>query len=265
MQGLEEQPPPRALRGVVDVRLGRAERLRRRIALREPELDYEPPKDRVLSDDEIRVLWHGLDTVELPYDRRTLFAIKATLATMLRSWELLGAHKNELAVHDDGTPCIDVPADRVKKGRMINQPLTGLALEIIKKSMGNHEHLFAGRWDDAPLDRKAMSAALRGRKEKGRTRAKGICELLGLAPFTPHDLRRTAATLAGRDEPGQKGFSDQMIEYCLDHQKESKKSVGIYNRVVRKNMTEKREVLELVEARLRRIIGLPMVEQQLAA
>jgi integrase len=42
--------------------------------------------------------------------------------------------------------------------------------------------------------------------------APGICALLGLRPFTPHDLRRTAATLAG-----DLGFDDAWIAKCLDH------------------------------------------------
>jgi integrase len=225
-----------------------------------PDLDREPSKKRVLTDDEIRILWHGLDTVELPHDRRVLLAIKATLLTMLRSWELLGMHKSELATHEDGTPCVDINADRVKKARIHSQPLTSLALEIITEAMGDREYIFAGRWDDAPFDSKAMTAALSGRKDKRRNRSKGICAILGLEPFTAHDLRRTAATLAGRC-----GFSNQMIEYCLDHQKESNKSVEDYNRAPRKNMTEKRQVLEAVETRLRRIIGQGAVEQKLAA
>jgi hypothetical protein len=40
-----------------------------------------------------------------------------------------------------------------------------------------------------------------------------MCDLLGLKPFTPHDLRRTAATMCG--EPG---LSDVGISLCLDHQ-----------------------------------------------
>ena len=39
-----------------------------------------------------------------------------------------------------------------------------------------------------------------------------IGALLGLKPFTPHDLRRTAATLAG-----DLGFDDAWIAKCLDH------------------------------------------------
>lgn len=52
-----------------------------------------------------------------------------------------------------------------------------------------------------------MATALRG-----TDKTKGICELLGLAPFTPHDLRRTASTLAG-----EIGCPDGWVAKCLDH------------------------------------------------
>lgn len=118
---------------------------------------------------------------------------------------------------DNGTPSVDIPARRVKKRRVINQPLSDLALEIIKEAMGNYEYAFTGRFGDAPLARNAMAGALRGTKKKVKgkmvTKTMGICERLGIAPFTPHDLRRTAATMCG-----ELGFSDAGISLCLDHQ-----------------------------------------------
>ena len=85
----------------------------------------------------------------------------------------------------------------------------------------------------------------------------GICALLGLKPFTPHDLRRTAATLAG-----DLGFDDAWIAKCLDHaaSKKSEQTVPsvtgkVYNHS--KRMKEKRAVLDGVAAELRRIICKP--------
>jgi hypothetical protein len=67
---------------------------------------------------------------------------------------------------------------------------------------------------DAPLARQAMSRALKGTKHRnGRIKTPDICTLLGLAPFTPHDLRRTAATMCGN-----LGLSESAISQCLDHQ-----------------------------------------------
>jgi integrase len=228
-----------------------------------PPLDEEHPRDRVLTEDEIRTLWHGLDREDMPWDRRTRLAIKFTLTTMLRSSEVLGIHRDELNM-DNGIPSVDIPARRVKKRRVINQPLSDLALEIIKEAMGNYYYAFTGRFGDAPLSRQAMSGALTGTKKlvKGVkvTRTPGICELLGLKPFTPHDLRRTAATTCG-----ELGLSEAGISLCLDHQAnkdENGKPLPaitrkVYNLATRVRVAKKREVLDAWAIELRRIVGEP--------
>jgi integrase len=197
----------------------------------------------------------------MPWDRKTRLALKFALTTMLRSGELLPIHRDDLNT-DNGT--VDIPAKRVKKRRVINQPLSDLALEIIKDAMGNYEFAFVGRFGDAPLSRQAMSGALTGTKKlvKGVkvTRTPGICELLGLDPFTPHDLRRTAATMCG-----ELGLSEAGISLCLDHQAnkdENGKPLPtitrkVYNLATRARVAKKREVLDAWAVELRRIIGKP--------
>ena len=81
--------------------------------------------------------------------------------------------------------------------------------------------------------------------------------LFGLWPFTPHDLRRTPAILAG-----DLGFDDAWIAKCLDHAASKKQEQivpsvtgKVYNHS--KRMKEKRAVLDGVSAELRRIIGKP--------
>ena len=237
-----------------------------------PKLDDEHPRDRVLTENEIRTLWHGLDRKDIPWDRKTRLAIKFALTTMLRSSELLGIRRDELN-GDTGTPSVDIPARRVKKRRVINQPLSDLALEIINESMGNYDHGFTGRFGDAPLARNAMAGALRGTKKlvKGVkvTRTAGICELLGLAPFTPHDLRRTAATMCG-----ELGLPEADISLCLDHQAnkdENGKPLPavtrkVYNLAARARVAKKRKVFDAWAIELRRIIGRPAeTELRLAA
>jgi integrase/ribosomal protein L30/L7E len=225
-------------------------------------LDEEYPRERVLTPDEIKTLWHGLDRNDLPWDRTTRFAIKFSLVTMLRSGELLGIRRDELNLKY-GT--VDIPARRVKKRRVINQPLSDLALEIVTVSMGDHDFAFAGRFGDAPLARQAMSGALKGTKHKnGKVRTPGICELLGLAPFTPHDLRRTAATMCG-----DLSLSESGISLCLDHQA-TKGEDGqplpaitnkVYNRSVIGRVERKRKVLDAWAIELRRIVGNVHVEK----
>jgi integrase len=226
-----------------------------------PKLDPEHPRNRVLTEDEVRALWHGLDRNDLPWDRTTRLALKFALVTMLRSGEMLPIRRDELNA-ENGT--VDIPARRVKKRRTIQQPLSDLALEIIAESMGNHEYAFTGRFGDAPLSRQAMSGALAGTKmmRNGRrvTRTPGVCELLGLAPFTPHDLRRTAATMCG-----ELGLSEAGISLCLDHQankdENGKPLPAItrkaYNRAILVHVAKKRKVLDAWAVELRRIIAKP--------
>lgn len=224
-----------------------------------PKLDAEHARTRVLSEDEIKIFWHGLDNEDLmrSWDRRTRLALKFELVTMLRSSELLGAHRDELFDLDGENPRFDVPLKRVKKRRVIQQPLSDLAVEIIKGALrgSNKQYVFASPLGDQPLHRKAMADALRGDNRKGNVRTPGICALLGLKPFTPHDLRRTAATLAG-----DLGFDDAWIAKCLDHAASKKAEVvvptvtgKVYNHS--KRMKEKRAVLEGVAVELRRIVG----------
>jgi integrase len=215
-----------------------------------------------LSEDEIRIFWHGLDREDFPWDRMTRLALRLELVTMLRSRELLGAHRSELIDLDGEQPRFDVPAKRVKKRRVIQQPLSSLAVEIIKAALQSDDQQFVFRspLGDQAMHRKVMSTALAGTRYKGEVRTPGICALLGLKPFTPHDLRRTAATLAG-----DLGFSDAVIAKCLDHSttKSREEKVPtvtgkVYNHS--KRMKQKRAVLDAVAAELRRIIGEPITQ-----
>jgi integrase len=227
-----------------------------------PKLDPEHPRTRVLSEDEIRTFWRGLDREDLPWDRKTCLALKFELVTMLRSGELLAAHRNELFDLDGEHPRFDVPLKRVKKRRVIQQPLSSLAIELIKDALTSdkQQYVFASPLGDMPMNRRVMATALRGKRYSGKARTPGICALLGLRPFTPHDLRRTAATLAG-----DLGFDDAWIAKCLDHAASRKQDQivptvtgKVYNHS--KRMKEKRAVLDGVATELRRIIGEPQVK-----
>jgi integrase len=215
-----------------------------------PPLPKEHPKDRHLSEDEIRIFWHGLDREDGPWDRRTRLALKFALVTMLRSGEFLPLHVDEIVDLDGDNPRVDIPLRRVKKRRVIQQPLSDLAVGLIREALSfslrdenPQRFVFQTPRSDAPLNRMAMAAALRGRKDKGQV---GICEWLGIDTFTPHDLRRSSATIAGN-----LGFDERRIAQCLDHQTSS--VTAIYNRSDR--LAQKREVLDAVAAEIRRIVG----------
>jgi integrase len=228
-----------------------------------PPLDREPPRTRKLSPDEIRVLWHGLDRPNIVIDRRICLAIKFALVTMLRSVELLHIHRDELGRNglNSELPQVDVPEERVKAGRVIHQPLSDLAVEIAREAMGNYPWLFAGRFGTEPLNRKAMACALRGTKKKvgGKlvTKTIGICELLGMKPFTPHDLRRTAASLMGNIKVPR-----STISLCLDHTVKSDDQGAVSSVTGRHydqdpRIAEKREALQRLADEIRRIVAEP--------
>jgi integrase len=232
-----------------------------------PPLPEEEPRKRKLSPAEIRTLWHGLDRPDIPVDRKICLALKFALVSMLRSWEMLPIHRDEFG--RDGLngklPLVVIPEERVKGGREIRQPLSDLAVEIAKEAMGNYPWLFAGRFDTEPVGRKAMAAALRGRKEmvKGKMVLKsiGLCELLGLKPFTPHDLRRTAASLLGSIEVPR-----SIISLCLDHTIKTDE-YGAVSPVTGKHydqderLDQKRKALQRLADEIRRIVSEPMEAQ----
>ena len=91
----------------------------------------------MLSDDEIRMLWHGLDRHDMPWIARYGSRSSSRWSTMLRSGELLRIHRDELNTDGEQPAAVDIPARRVKKRREIHQPLSDLAMEIVKEAMGN--------------------------------------------------------------------------------------------------------------------------------
>jgi integrase len=229
-----------------------------------PPLPQEEPRLRKLSHAEIRTLWQGLDRDDLPFDRRICLAIKFALVSMLRSVEMLHIHRDELGPDglNSALPLVVIPEERVKAGREIHQPLSDLAVEIAKEAMGNYPWLFAGRFGTEPLSRGVMAGALRGRKDKvkGKWVVKhiGLCELLGIKKFTPHDLRRTAASLMG----GLK-VPRSIIALCLDHTIKADEH-GAVAAVTGKHydqdprIGEKREALQKLADEIRRIVGEPV-------
>ncbi|MEY9182371.1 tyrosine-type recombinase/integrase [Bradyrhizobium sp. USDA 313] len=236
-----------------------------------PPLDREPPRTRKLSPDEIRTLWQGLDRPGITVDRRICLAIKFALVSMLRSVELLHIHRDELV---GGLSCekplVVIPEERVKAGREICQPLSDLAVEIAMEAMGNHQWMFMGRFEDGPLNRKSMACALRGntvrRGGKLVVRSIGLCAQLAIKPFTPHDLRRTAASLMGSLKVPR-----SVISMCLDHTVNGDEH-GEVSAVTGRHydqdprIEEKREALQILADEIRRIVSTPAhQEHKLAA
>jgi integrase len=229
----------------------------------------EKPRERVLSDTEIKRLWWGLDHPALPAGRAVALSLKFVLATMVRPGQSAGALIEEVIDIDGLEPQYHIPKSRVKKRRDIIVPLNELAVSIAREAIATDKQVAVfTSWTlqtaidearpadtqneqeqkaPAPITRDALAAALNGRPAKGKLSARiGIREFLGLDHFTPHDLRRTAATIARRG-----GARREDVKALLDHLDGD--VTATYDKY--DMLPEKRIVAGILATELRRIIG----------
>lgn len=228
---------------------------------------HESPRERVLSDDEIRTLWRGLDNPDLPASRAVALSLKFILATMVRPGQSAGAMVAEMVDLGGADPQYHIPKSRVKKRRDVIVPLNALAVSVAREAIRDDEQAAvftawrrssvdpeAGTTGDPdahapappPLTRDALAAALNGRTAKGEKSARrGIREFLGMAHFTPHDLRRTAATVARRG-----GARREDVKALLDHLEGD--VTATYDKY--DMLSEKRGVAEILADELRKIV-----------
>jgi integrase len=159
-----------------------------------PRRTKEKPKERVLNDAEIRKLWHGLDDPKLPAERSVALALKLILVTAARPGMVAGMSRDELRGLDTKTPEWHLPGSRMKNGKPFIVPLCKEAVAIIKQAMPDKDQIvvFPSRFHNrASIARHTLSQSLLD-----------IIDHLGMKKFTPHDLRRTAATVARRPPNG---------------------------------------------------------------
>lgn len=153
----------------------------------------EAPKERRLTDEEIRTFWSSLDSAAVSLPVR--LALKLILVSAQRPGEVAGAALAEIE-GDRWT----IPPERSKNGKAHGVFLSPLALELIqdletatapKKERQRSRFLLPSvhtiQKADEPLSVRALSRALRNSIDDDG-------KLFGIEPFTPHDLRRTAAS-----------------------------------------------------------------------
>ncbi|WP_084518687.1 integrase arm-type DNA-binding domain-containing protein [Bradyrhizobium sp. th.b2] len=216
----------------------------------------EKQRDRVLSDDEIRTLWWGLDRDDAPVERSVALATRFILTTMVRPYQSAGAETSEVSNLDSSNALYEMPPGRVKKDRAVIVPLSDLAADIVKKAMGNGNRtaLFPSKFDvtgKTSIARSSISQALNGKKNGKKSGDKtedriGLRDFLGLKHFTAHDLRRTAATIARRA-----GAPREDVKAMLDHVNGD--VTAVYDKY--DMLKEKRHVVTILAQELRQIIG----------
>lgn len=167
-------------------------------------------RERVLSNEEIKFVWDrlsGPDGVGTAHLRAALLLI---LVTAQRPGEVAG-----MAVSEVDGEWWTIPKKRAKNKNENRVYLSPLARRLLPRAFC--QWYFPSPSLAAPIGCQALSHAL---AKKNRKTAQ---QYLGLPRWTPHDLRRTAAT-----KLSELGCPDEVIDAILNHVK--KGIIGVYNR-----------------------------------
>jgi integrase len=187
------------------------------------------PRERALSEEEIRVLWANVSSLRTDYAS----VVQLCLVTGARRSEVVGMRRSEI---DRIKQTWTIPESRSKNGRAHIVPLSDLALSLI--SAGDGDAMFPG------VDPECLTNAVH-RKQLGIR-----------APWTLHDLRRTVAT-----HMAMLGVLPIVIGYCLNHVTATRDSVTLQHYVQHRYEAEKRSALDLWGDRLRAIVSSANVAQ----
>lgn len=178
-------------------------------------LPAEREKTRVLSDDEISAFFY--DPITSKASRHTMNCLKLILVTAQRPGECLGLLHEE--IDEDWWT---IPKAKTKNQNVAHAQDHRVYLSPLAKSLINGK---SGKVFPVPVSVSALSLALRRLFDSKRIKS---------LPFTPHDLRRTAAT-----HMAELGISQETIDRVLGHT--SGKISRTYNRYAYD--TEKQEAL----------------------
>jgi integrase len=208
-------------------------------ALIDPEKDLHvtpQARDRVLSDEELRVVWAAAERTPYPYGP----LVKLLLLTGARLREVAGASWGEI---DLAAATLTVPTERMKMKIAHVIPLTPAALAILERlprfAGGDHDHLFS-----TTGGRKPISGFSKFRAKFNDTLAATTGR--DLPAFTIHDLRRTCRTGLS-----SLGVFDEIAERVIGHLPGGIRAVYDLHRFD----TEKRAALAKWEARLLLIVA----------
>ena len=178
-------------------------------------------RDRVLSDEEIRTL--ATLAPEAGLLPSTEAAIWIALSTCCRIGELLGARWGHLDL-SKGT--WQIPAENSKNGKPHSVTLSSFAImqfERVRALNGSSAWCYPNTNDSGPVCSKTVTKQLGDRQREpdqgtmSRRSANAQALILPGGKWTPHDLRRTGATIMTA-----LGILPEVAERCLNHTEENK-------------------------------------------
>lgn len=222
----------------------------------------EESKDRFLTRDEIKTVWRSLGAPKNGISPRLVLALKLILVTAQRPGEVIKARFDQFdlaesvwTIPPEVIKTVKKPKRRSKGKKARGQraprahivPLTDLAIELLEelRTLAKERPcLLPARSKanpDGHIEEKGLAHALRDEiDEKTGT-------LFGLEPFTPHDLRRTAATMM--TALGIPRHPD--VAKVLNHAEDEDDTTGIYDQWT--YWPQKQRALTVWETELRAI------------
>tara|TARA_B100000315_G_scaffold260869_1_gene326621 strand:+ start:7138 stop:8268 length:1131 start_codon:yes stop_codon:yes gene_type:complete len=200
--------------------------------------DYEyRPTERVLTEDEIRRFWTNLTKTSI--NKSVQLAFKLLLVTAVRRSEIVRARWDWIDYEEE---TLTIPRSEVKNRKEANVvPLSDLALDLLSEmkvlAMGSSYLVPSSRKEDGHIAPAGITRLLQ----------ENISDL-GFdidAKFTPHDLRRTVATMLSSQE-----VERENIKVVLNHSFNDVTEVYINRGYV----NQKRRYLDLWARKLKSIL-----------
>jgi integrase len=198
----------------------------------------EKSKKRVLSETELTAFVQGVGKVSI--SRKRAHTLRVLLLTLERRGALAVAEWSEFHFAEKEW---HVPAEHDKMRRAHIVPLTDWAISELRGLQAlakGSRFVLPKRKGDRPSDPQLISRSV--------FRLQKRFQAIGIAPFTPHDLRRT-----GRTELARLGIRKEIGERVLNHSKDIIE--GTYD--LYEYLPEKRDALEKLERRLRELESRP--------
>lgn len=205
-----------------------------------------PPRDRVLSDAEMGVLWNGLPTT-LAGSLACQRIIKICLLTAQRVGEVAGM---EIAELDLAEQVWTIPAHRTKNGHRHAVPLSQATTAIIKEALesaGRKARVVFPAKDGGAFSPAAVARTIGRAQRPTKTRLESRFEL---PHWTAHDLRRTAVSAMA-----SLGVPPIVLGHIINHRSVTRAGVTLSVYSQYDYARERRQALERWAQRLAEIIG----------
>ena len=166
-----------------------------------PCVEIDPPakenqRERVLTEEEIKMFWLGLDKAKM--SDATRLVLKLLLITAQRKGEVSQAEWSEIDLKNKWWT---IPKERSKNERIHRVPLSSMAIDIFKQAKtfsGDSKWVFPSS-KGQPITPRSISRAIRNNSEKkpngNPKHTPPYGDFFEIDHFTPHDLRRTATSM----------------------------------------------------------------------